>query len=205
MSMKKITLIALLCLGTSMTYAQAQKNLAGFQDIPWGSPIQTVKAKFPLLKPYDSCKGAKENEKAMKEFLSSRNTSCTNYSLEKYDVDGISFNLIFSFTLDGGLRDVVLDRYREGIPSVSTPECQSAYAKLGDLLKVKYGAGTAVPSDMDYMGFKELGFQGHEAQLWVLGSTQINLSNNWNHKKNPNLCWVNLNYTTSKQANASKL
>lgn len=205
MNIKIIFFLLLLNINTAISYAQPQKNLNGFQDIPWGSTIQTVKAKFPQVKPYDSCKGAKGNEQSMREFLSGRNTGCINYSQEKYDVDGTSFNLIFTFTLDGGLKDVVLDRYKEGAPYISTPDCQAAYSKLGDLLKSRYGVGTPIPAGTDYLGFKELGFQNYEAQVWVLGSTQINLSLSSNHKKNENLCWVNLNYTPSKQAAASKL
>jgi len=199
-----ITIIYFLLAIPLVANSQTQQSLIGFQDIQWGSSVQAVKVKFPQVKPYDACKNAVGiSEKAVREAFIKRNASCVSYSIEKYSIDGVNFNLVFYFDVSNALNNVTVSKYVSGIDNVSTPECHAAYIKLNDLLRYRYGAGQEPNGDL--YGFQALGFQSLEAQVWVLGQTQLYLSNAWGNPKVPDYCWVNLSYGPSRQSNASKL
>ena len=204
MNKKFIAIIYLLLAIPLVANGQIQQLLIGFQDIPWGSSVQAVKVKFPQVKPYDACKNAVGiSEKSAKEGFEKLNMNCISYSIEKYSIDRFSFNLVFTFDVSNALNDVTVSKYVSGVDSVSMPECNSAFVKLNDILSYKYGAGQQ--SSVDLYGFKALGFQNLEAKVWVLGQTQLYLSNASSNPKAPDLCWVNLSYSPSRQSNASKL
>jgi hypothetical protein len=198
--MKIFSICASLLFITSIAYGQQQTNLIGFQDIPWGSSVQTVRTKFPQLKAYDACKNVSGGENAARDAFEKKDMSCVSYSVEKYAVDGMNFNLTFRFTAENKLRDVSFDKYVEGDSSKSTPICKSTFLKLENFIKRKHGGGEVMPSDSDFYGFKALGFQFHEGELWKLGQSQVYLSNSWGFSKNPDLCWVNLAYSAGTQS-----
>lgn len=203
MNIKNIAFLAIWIVSQAIANAQSSTNLIGFQDTPWGSSVQTVRAKFPQLHPYDACKNASGiSEAEARDGFAKQDMNCVNYSVEKYAIDGMNMNLIFRFTVENKLRDVSLDKYVQGEQSKSTSTCQNTYTKLSNFLKRKYGAGEVMPSDSDKFGFKSMGFQNHNAEFWVLGQSQIYLSNSWGNSKTPDLCWVNLTYSPSSQSTA---
>ena len=199
-----ITIIYFLLAIPLVANSQTQQSLIGFQDIQWGSSVQAVKVKFPQVKPYDACKNAVGiSEKSAKEGFAKRNMNCVSYSIEKYTIDEVNFNLVFYFDASNALNNVTVGKYVSGVDIISMPECNSAFVKLNDLLRYKYGAGQQ--SSGDIYGYMSLGFQNLEAKVWVLGPTQLYLSNASSNPKVPDLCWVNLSYGPSRQSNASKL
>lgn len=206
MTIKNILTFAGLFMASMVVSGQTPQSLIGFQDIPWGSSVQIVRAKFPQLKAWDGCKNATSvSEAAARAEFKRLDTSCVSYSIEKYAIENNDFNLIFSFSYAGKLNSVSIQKYVEGIPPVSTPACQANYSRLNELLVNKYGAGRTPNSDDDLYGFKALGFRNHDAQYWVLGPTQIYLSNSWGNQKVVDLCWVNLSYKPFKLLDSSKL
>jgi len=199
-----ITIIYFLLAIPLVANGQTQQSLIGFQDIPWGSSVQALKVKFPQVKLYDACKNAVGiSEKSSKEGFEKLNMNCISYKIEKYSIDGINFNLVFAFDVSNALNNVTVSKYVSGVDSVSMPECNNAFVKLNGLLSYKYGPGQQ--SSGDLYGFKALGFQNLDAKVWVLGQTQLYLSNASSNPKAPDLCWVNLSYGPSRQSNASKL
>ena len=207
MTIKNILTLISFFTVSMMANGQPQPSLIGFQDIPWGSSVQTVKSKFPQAKAWDGCKNASSvSEATARERFKKLDQNCVSYSVEKYTVDNSNFNLVFAFSYEGNkLKNVNISKHVESIPSVSTPACQAHYSKLNELLVNKYGVGRAPNPDDDLYGFKSLGFKNHDAQYWVLGPTQIYLSNSWGNPSLIDYCWVDLSYTPFKKLDSSKL
>ena len=206
MNIKNTLTLAVLLMTSMIASSQTPQSIVGFQDIPWGSSAQAVKSKFPQLKAWNACKNNVSISEADAIAAFKRlDKNCVTYSIEKYAIENHDFNLVFSFSYAGKLNSVSIEKYVEGIPPVSTPACQAHYSRLKELLVNKYGAGRTPNPDDDLYGFKALGFRNHDAQYWVLGPTQIYLSNSWNNQKLVDLCWVNLSYTPFKMLDSSKL
>jgi hypothetical protein len=208
--MNKITqfLLTSLILIPAIAYSQAKQSLSGFQDIPWGASVEAVRNKFPQIKSYDGCRSDnKDQAEGIRNFFKKNDISCISYNFDKYIVNGISFYVIFSFTLENKLKSVVISKNIEGNTARVAPECQSIFTKMNNLLEIKYGGGTVPKGDADLFGYKALGFQSHDARYWVVGQTQIHLSNSWDHKQQPifDYCQVNIDYIPSQLAAANKL
>lgn len=196
----RIILSAFLMAVTAIGYAQTKKTLVGFQDIPWGSSVETIKTKFPQAKLHNRCRGLDGiSEETAKAELAKQNQSCISYGIEKYQFEGTTFNLSFNLNSENKLNGVSIQKTTDGAPPTSTNLCKKNYSFLNSYLQKNYGVGTAMPESMDFYGFKALGFQNHEGELWSLGHTEVYLSNSWNAKNNPNFCWVVLSYAPNRQ------
>jgi hypothetical protein len=188
--------------------AQTKQSLIGFQDIAWGATVEAVRNKFPQIKSHDGCRSdSKEQTEGIRNFFKKTDRSCISYNFDKYIVDGIDFYVIFTFSSTNKLKSVVISKNIEGNTAPVVSECQSVFTKMKNLLEIKYGGGAVPKIDSDLFGYKSLGFKSHDARYWVLGQTQIYLSNSWDHKDHAifNYCQVNIDYTPSQLVEANKL
>ena len=88
--MKKLFLV--LIFTPAIAFAQTKQSLIGFQDIPWGAPVEAVRNKFPQIKSYDGCRPEdKERVAEAKNFFKKNDMSCISYNFDKYSIDGVNF------------------------------------------------------------------------------------------------------------------
>ncbi len=202
--MKKI--IFFLALLPAISYAQPQKSLAGFQDIPWGSSVSEIKKKFPQIKPRDLCQESKkEDRENIKKFFSESDGNCIIWEQENYLIDGVNLLLQFSLNRSNKLKSVNI---RKEISISQAPnfeaQCASAFEKIGKLLEVRYGKGFIPQNSNNW--FASIGFLNSEVKIWSLAKTQITLTNSWNNKLlDYSLCIMNADYDPIKQSETSKL
>jgi hypothetical protein len=196
----RIILMVFLMAVSAIGYTQTKKTLVGFQDIPWGSSVDIIKSKFPQAKLHNSCKGLDGiSEETAKTELAKQNQSCISYGIEKYQFEGAAFNLIFKLNSENKLNGVSIQKFTDGAPPASTNICKKNYFLLNSYLQKNHGVGTVLPESMDFYGYKALGFQNHEGELWSLGQTEAYLSNSWNAKNKPDFCWVVLSFAPNRQ------
>lgn len=203
--MKKI--IFFLALLPAISYAQPQKSLAGFQDIPWGSSVSEIKKKFPQIKPRDLCQGQKTKQDGdnVRKFFSQNDGNCIIWEQDNYIIDGVNFLLQFSLNSSSKLKNVVI---RKEVSISEAPnfeaQCASAFEKIGKLLEIRYGKGFVPQNSNNW--WASMGFLNSEVKIWALGKTQITLTNSWNNKLiDYSLCMTSADYEPIKQSEASKL
>ena len=196
----RIILAAFLMAFSAIGFSQPKKTLIGFQDIPWGTSVEVIKTKFPQAKLHNRCKGLSGvSEELARAELAKQNQSCISYAVEKYQLEGTTFGLTFSFNPENKLSRVSIQKTIEGSAPASTNFCKKTYSHLNNYMQKNYGVGNTLSEDMDFYGFKALGFENHEGELWSLGHTEVYLSNSWNAKNNPDFCWVVLSFAPNRQ------
>jgi len=203
--MKKI--IFILALVPAVSFSQPQKNLTGFQDIPWGSTVSEIKKKFPQIKPRDLCKSekTKEDRDNVSKFFSQNDGNCVIWEQDNYIIDGVDFLLQFSLNSSSKLKNVGI---RKEVSISEAPnfeaQCASAFEKIGKLLEVRYGKGFVPQNSNNW--WASMGFLNSEVKIWSLAKTQITLTNSWNNKLiDYSLCIMSADYEPIKQSEASKL
>lgn len=203
--MKKV--IFFLALLPAISFAQPQKNLAGFQDIPWGSTVSEIKKKFPQIKPRDLCQTqkTKEDRDNVRKFFSQNDGNCIIWEQEKYLIDGIDLVVQFSLNSSSKLKNVNI-RKEVSISEAANFEaqCASAFEKIGKLLEIRYGKGFTPQNSNNW--YASIGYLNTDVKIWALGKTQITLTNSWNNKLvDYSLCTMIADYEPIKQSEASKL
>ncbi len=200
-------LLGVIALFSTLTFAQTNKNLAGFQDIPWGSSVNEIKKKFPSIKSRDICRGLskKEDVENAITFFKQTNGNCIIWEVENYRIDGLEFLVQFSLDSSARLKEVTI---RKELTAAENPnffnECSNAFDRMGSLLEIRYGKSFTPKNAISW--YEAMGYQQSEVKIWGLGATVITLSNSWANKfLNNSICMMLVNYTPSKLAEASKL
>ncbi len=203
--MKKI--IFFLALLPAISHSQPQKNLTGFQDIPWGSTVSEIKKKFPQIKPRDICQTQKNkvDRDNVKRFYAQNDGNCIIWEQENYIIDGTDFLLQFSLNSSNKLKNVNI---RKELSIAEAPnfevQCTQAFEKIGKLLELKYGKGITPQNSNSW--YASIGYLNTDVKIWSLGKTQITLTNSWNNKfLDYNFCTMNADYLPVQQPETSKL
>ena len=96
----KLLVLSILSFSLFSSVSAEQKQLHGFQNIPWESSMGFVKSKFPQVKEIDWCKifalGTNDLKKRQLEFKN-KDSSCISLEQDNYPVAGFQFSLRFSF------------------------------------------------------------------------------------------------------------
>jgi len=203
--MKKILPILLLLLTPLAASAQAQKPLIGFQGLPWGSSMATVKAKFPQAKELDYCKAFdgvkgsnKTDGKSMRQRFQEEDSNCVHLYVGNYSVStGVNYDLAFYFTQAGRLEQVYLSKYfRQEDNAGYLSDCTSMFDRTNSLLTINYGYGVD-PKNANEM---KSSYRNISAKLWVPMPTEIILKRQWGFilsmdENKPDLCQVDVLYS----------
>ena len=202
---QKTVLIVFLVFGNVSAWAQIQKSLVGFQDIPWGTKLTQVRAKLTSVKIIDDCLG----EKSLKESANQANRSCTSLSQE-YIVDGVSFVNTFIFDSTDRLKRVELLRFESSYknPIYSDETCNKLFNQLEHLLDLRYGSSLNV-SNPETRAF----WVRSEYKAWLPLPTEIIIVKSFDYKnpivllKNPDIksCEVIVSYSPRVSPEAKKL
>ena len=181
--------------------AEVQKNLMGFQNLPWGTKFAAVKAKFPELKIDDVCRGEAE----IREIAKKTNTGCLQLFQNSYSVSGIDFRLSYNFDHSDRLIEVSLGYIaNEGMYGKKNvvKQCQDDFENLKTLLEVRYGTSYGVNNPQPRTSFKT---SDHLA--WLPLPTQIVLSKSFGFfdKADDTRCGVEVRYAPRRSAEADKL
>lgn len=203
MNIKIILILAGLLLAPALANAQTQKSLIGFQGIPWGSSMASVKAKFPQVKEIDYCKvfdkiAPNSGEKTIRQRFKEEDSNCVHLLFEDYIVaPDVNFNLAFYFTRAGALEQVFLSRYfkQEG-NSGYLSDCIALFDRTNSLLNINYGLGVN-PSNSSEI---KRSYDSVVTKIWLPLPTEILLNRNWDIKLSkgnnmPDLCEVNVMYS----------
>jgi hypothetical protein len=197
--MKLLLSIALLL--PMAAHAQLTKSLVGFQGIPWGSSMATVKAKFPQVKEIDFCKPfdkLQDGGKSMRQRFNEEDSNCVHLLIENYNVStGVNYDLAFYFTRAGRLQQVLLSKYfRQDDNPGYLSECTAMFDRTNTLLTVNYGPGPE-PSNINEL---KNNYSNIAARIWVPMPTEIALHRQWGHNfladaKKPDICQVSVMYS----------
>ena len=196
--------------------AQTQKSLVGFQGVPWGSGISTVKAKFPNAKEEDFCKlmsGTTNNYQSLKSKMREDNASCINLYIEDYSIEGLKFYAQFTFDPQNRLTYVTLAfKKRQSETQDYIAECTSAFNKIARLLEARYGEDSFVKNadefSKSYSNYAVKAWSPLPSEVWIanlsgdkfLKRMAIELN-----KPESDVCKVQINYSKKVSHEASKL
>jgi hypothetical protein len=208
------SIFALMISGLSM--AQTQKSLVGFQGVPWGSSISTVRERFPNSKQRDVCKdlaNSTNSYDSAKKNLTEDNSSCQILNVDSYMIDGIKFHLKFGFDAQNKLSFAVLDFRREqALSDKYISECISVYDRISRLLDTRYGNPI---SNLDTQNFAK-DFDRYSVKAWLPLPSEVwvaNLSGDKflkrlaeiSNKSESDACVVKVHYTKRVSNEALKL
>jgi hypothetical protein len=219
--MKKITKLILGIAAATyvgFTFSQPQKTLIGFQNIPWGSSVDAIKAKFPNAKKGDICKVITSNQADYLQYqknLSADNVSCSYLYVEKYDIQGDEYLLSFDLDRQNKLAFVSLTlRRQENVSQNYINECNTAYLKAARLLESRYGEGF-VPLNIsdfskDYVHNTALGWTPLPTEIWIANRSGHKLTRDLrgiseDKSVGKDFCIVKVNYSNRSSGAASKL
>ena len=198
-SMKLLIIICSIFFGAS-AYAQHQKTLIGFQNIPWGSAIEIVKSKLPNSKINDDCGATKE----FRELYKKNDVNCRSVSIENYNINGIDLSLKASFNHAGRLDRVVISKAYETDDFMK--KCDESYKQLKLLLETRYG-DSDIPN---VIGDGIFPYKKYEIRVWLPLPTEIWIAKAYDidefyKKKGKESCQVKIQYTKRQSEAASKL
>lgn len=161
--MKLLILFPFLITFSLSTFAQTQKNLTGFQNIPWGSNIEFVKNKLPNSTVIDGCGDIKE----FKEIHKKNDLNCRSVVIEKYQINNIDLMLKASFNSAGRLERIVINKIYSSNDFMS--QCDTSYQQLMLLLETRYGT-SETPS---VIGNGIFPYKKYDIKVWLPLPTEI--------------------------------
>lgn len=208
--------LSLILLTPLLSSAQVQKSLIGFQGLPWGSSISTVKAKFPNAKEQDFCKlmsGTANNYQSLKSRMRENNSSCINLYIADYSIEGLKFYAEFTFDPQNRLTYVTLAfKKRQSETQDYIAECTSAFSKMARLLEARYGEDSFIKNADEfskaYSTYAVKGWSPLPSEVWIanlsgdkfLKSMALELN-----KPESDVCKVQINYSKKVSDEAFKL
>lgn len=206
LGIQKALLIAFFVLANAGAWAQIQKSLVGFQDIPWGTKMNQVKAKLTNTKIIDICYGSS----SLKKEAIQANRGC-NELTQDYIVDGVVFINNFAFDSSDRLKRVELFRRETNYqnPSYSDDTCHKLFKRLEYLLDSRYG------TSLDVSNTEPMTFWGRsEYRAWLPLPTEIFIAKSFDKKHpvnntlkdtNTTSCEVQITYNPRVSTEAKKL
>jgi hypothetical protein len=198
---KKINILvaAGLLFACNYSHADIKKSLTGFQDIPWGTKLSTIKNKFPKLAIEDLCKDWPDGRKlAQKE-----NSSCRRLIDENYTIETTKLNLTFKFDFEEKLKSVQLEYKPDKVESSPKVErlCGEVFDRLHYIISSKYGesGGVSNPSPV-------FPYNNSEYKAWTLAPSVIWIAKSYGTELTSySKCSVQINYLPQLPADANKL
>ena len=181
--------------------AQVQKTLAGFQNLPWGTKLTVVKAKYPELKVDDLCR----NDQEIQELAKRTNASCKSLSLNNYRVSGIEFMLSYNFDHSERLNEVVLSYVKNDNASGDKKVakiCREDFEIVKSLLEGRYGTSYSVSNPQVVSTFNT-----SDHLVWLPLPTEILLSQSYGFfdKADETRCGLRIRYVPRRSLEAEKL
>ena len=181
-------------------FAQTQKTLIGFQNIPWGSGIEVVKTKLINSKIHDDCEAVEE----FKELYKKNDVNCRSISVESYNINGIELFLKASFNHAGRLNRVIISKTYETDDFMK--KCNQSYQQLKLLLETRYG-DSDIPN---VIGDGIFPYKKYEIRVWIPLPTEIWIAKAYDidefyKRKGKESCQVKIQYSKRQPEAASKL
>ena len=214
--MKAWILLTALLINPIISSGQTQKTLIGFQGIPWGSSIQTIKTKFQNAKEEDFCKSRSDTDKnyqSLKKSLNEKNLSCISLKQYPYEIDGIKFTVAFSMDSTNRLKSVELTFGKAQDDNKNYIfECTSVFNRVSHLLEARYGTSIVVGNidefGKDYLNYSAKSWLPFPTQVWIAklsGDRFLKSLATSLNKPESDACKVIINYSRSIPDEASKL
>lgn len=195
----KIFIIAFIVFNAKAN-AQIQKSLIGYQNIPWGTKLSSIKKNNSKLSIVDLCSDwPKGRELAKKDDF-----SCRRLVDKDVSILSIKMELEFKFDFEEKLNLVTLE-YTPNALGFEVNEiekyCTEAFDKLHHLIVTKYGDSLDVSNETPIFPYKK-----SEFKAWLPLPTEIWLAKSFGSEVNIlSSCSVRINYTPRQHFDANKI
>lgn len=194
----KIFIIAFIVFNAKAN-AQIQKSLIGYQNIPWGTKLSSIKKDNSKLSIVDICSDwPKARERAKKNDF-----SCRKLVDKDFSILSIKMELEFKFNFEEKLNLVTLEYKPKALAfEVNKIEkyCAEAFDKLHHLIDTKYGDSLDVSNETPIFPYKK-----SEFKAWLPLPTEIWLAKSFGSIVTQPSCSVRINYTPRQHFDANKI
>jgi hypothetical protein len=195
----KIFIIVIILFNTK-AQAQIQKSLIGYQNIPWGTKLSSIKNKNPKLLIADLCLNWPQG----RELAKKEDFSCRRLVDKNFSILSVKMELEFKFDYQEKLNLVTL----EYIPNALGFElneiekhCTETFDKLHHLIVTKYGDSLEVSNETPIFPYKK-----SEFKAWLPLPTEIWLAKSFGSEVNIlSSCSVKINYRPRQHFDANKI
>lgn len=193
-----ITIVGLL-LASNYSHAEIKRPLIGFQNIPWGTNLSTIKNKFPNLTTADLCK----DWPAGRRLAQKDNFSCRRLIDENYTIETTKLNLSYKFDFEERLTSVQLEYKPDKVESSPKVErlCGEVFDRLHYILSSKYGESGIISNPTPIFPYNN-----SEYKAWTLAPSVIWIAKSYGTELTSySKCSVQINYLPQLPADANKL
>jgi hypothetical protein len=193
-------LIITFILFSTKAHAQIQKSLIGYQNIPWGTKLSSIKNKNPKLLIVDLCLNWPQG----RELAKKEDFSCRRLVDKNFSILSVKMELEFKFDYQERLNLVTLE-YTPNALGFELNEiekhCTETFDKLHHLIVTKYGDSLEVSNESPIFPFKK-----SEFKAWLPLPTEIWLAKSFGSQVNIlSSCSVKINYRPRQHFDANKI
>lgn len=180
--------------------AQIQKSLIGYQNIPWGTKLNSIKDKYPKLSTVNLC----SNWPKGPELAKRDNFSCRRLVDENFFLLSMKMEILYLFDFQERLTSVSLE-YKPNALGFEINEienfCSKGFDKLHHLISTKYGDSLDVSNENPIFPYER-----SEFKAWLPLPTEIWLAKSFGSQSGINSsCAVKINYSPRQHVDVNKI